>query len=287
MPISHDSAPARSPVAFNADDFLATLGFASGDRVVITHIDDVGWCHGAAAGSFECFDFGLARCGAVLTPSSWLPYVAQTCRTSPHYDLGVHLTLTCEYAAYRWRALSSREPASGLLDEDGCLWRTDALAVEHVSPESAEREFRAQIHAALEAGIDVTHIDGHMGVARAPQYAAVMDRLCREFQVPFITPSLIPQRHHDLHVKRPPTLEGYLERLRAIRPGLNYFMMHAARKSDEMSAAAGQRSAEWRHGAYQAFTSPELKAWFHAEGIQTLGCRELRDYLRARQAFDP
>ena len=285
MPMSQDSVHACPGVTLDTADFLAAMGFAAGDRVVITHIDDVGWCHGAAAGSFECFDYGLARCGAVLTPSSWLPFVAQTCRANPRYDLGVHLTLTCEYAAYRWRALSSRDPGSGLLDEDGYLWRTDAMAVEHVSPESAEQEFRAQIQAALEAGIDVTHVDGHMGVARAPKYADVMDRLSREFRIPFITPALIPQRHHDLRLERPPALQHYQERLRAIGPGLNYFLMHAARMTDEMLAAAGQRSAEWRHGAYQAFTSPELKAWFRTEGIQTLGCREVRDYLRSRKAF--
>jgi len=36
------------------------LGFEGSDKVVIFHIDDVGFSHASNLASFECLDFGVA-----------------------------------------------------------------------------------------------------------------------------------------------------------------------------------------------------------------------------------
>ncbi|MBA7642220.1 hypothetical protein ES703_49909 [subsurface metagenome] len=90
--------------------------------------------------------------------------VASIYRNNPKYDLGVHLTLTCEYNLYRWRALSSVDPKTGLLDSEKCLWRTEEEAIASVTVKAAEIEMRSQIQLALDNGIDITHIDSHIRV---------------------------------------------------------------------------------------------------------------------------
>lgn len=40
------------------DPFLARMGFAEDDRVLITHIDDIGFRHASNVASFECVDLG-------------------------------------------------------------------------------------------------------------------------------------------------------------------------------------------------------------------------------------
>ena len=96
--------------------FIEKLGFKASDKVVIFHIDDMGFSHASNVASFECLDYGIASCGSVLVPAAWFLEVASICRKNPIYDVGVHLTLTCEYDLYRWSALSSVDRETGLLD---------------------------------------------------------------------------------------------------------------------------------------------------------------------------
>ena len=135
------------------------MGYAEQDRVLITHIDDMGFCHAANAASFECLRSGAASCASVIVNAPWFMEAARIVAENPQFDVGVHLTLTCEYPTFRWPALSSRDPSSGLIDAEGYMWHTREDAVRHVKEDAAEAEMREQIDRALAAGIDVTHID--------------------------------------------------------------------------------------------------------------------------------
>ena len=160
------------------------LGFAPDDRVLILNADDVGSSHASNAAAFECVSEGSLTSASILVPSAWFPETAAYARAHPEADFGLHLTLTCEYDRYRWRALTDRSVAPGLYDEEGYLWRTAGQAIEHVSAEEAERELRAQIEAALAAGIDVTHLDTHMGTVVQPRFIDVYISLGLEYQIP-------------------------------------------------------------------------------------------------------
>ncbi|MBT3360984.1 MAG: ChbG/HpnK family deacetylase, partial [Rhodospirillales bacterium] len=164
------------------------LGLDPHTRAVIIHADDVGMCHGANQAFVELSWAGAITCGSVMVPCPWFPEMADLAAGEPKFDLGVHLTLTCEWPGYRWRPLVSASPASGLVDSDGFMWRRVALLAEHVEPEAAEMEMRAQIDRALAAGIDVTHIDTHMGAAAIPSLVDIYVRLGQEYQLPILLP---------------------------------------------------------------------------------------------------
>ena len=157
--------------------FLARMGYGPDDRVLILHIDDMGFCHAANAASLACLTEGSATCASILVNGPWFQEAVQMAKANPQLDLGVHLTLTAEYPTYRWPALSSRDPETGLLDADGYLWATREDAVRKVSVAAAEGEMRAQIDGALAAGIDVTHIDTHMGSVVHPKFLGSYLRL--------------------------------------------------------------------------------------------------------------
>jgi hypothetical protein len=95
---------------------LRKLGFADDDRVVIIHADDIGMCQATMSAFADLVDFGLISSGAVMVPCPWFPQAAAYCRQHPLVDLGVHLTLTSEWDGYRWGPVSTRDPASGLID---------------------------------------------------------------------------------------------------------------------------------------------------------------------------
>jgi predicted glycoside hydrolase/deacetylase ChbG (UPF0249 family) len=172
----------------NSRDLLSRLGFAFGQRVAILHADDVGMCHGANAAFLELTRLGRLTCGSVMMPCPWSPEIARIAAEDPSLDLGVHLTLTSEWAGYRWGPLTRAGKASGLVDGEGYFHRTVAALAEGVVAEAAEEEMRAQIDRALAFGIDVTHLDTHMGAALSPPLIDVYCRVGRDYRLPVLLP---------------------------------------------------------------------------------------------------
>ena len=167
-------------------------------RLVI-HADDVGMCHGANRAYVELSHFGTITSGSVMVPCPWFSEIAEIAAADDSLDCGIHLTLNAEKKHYRWGPASSVGPSSGLVDEHGLLWRTVAEVRRNAHPDAVEQEWRAQIDRALAAGINVTHLDAHMGSALAPEWCDRYVAVGIDYGVPvLITDSLAaygPNRH--------------------------------------------------------------------------------------------
>ena len=289
---------------------IEKMGFEATDKVVIFHIDYMGFSHASNVASFECLDFGIASCGAIITPAPWFLEVASIYKNNPKYDLGVHLTLTCEYELYRWRALSSTDPKTGLLDSENSLWRTSEEAITNVTPEAAEIELRSQIQLALDNGINLTHVDPHMGTIVHPKFIRSYLNLAKEFQIPGLFPKVnreimiarglkdyikifekilsiidswgFPLIDHiiiDTGGEQPDKIDYYCKLIREIEPGLTHFLFHPAKLSSELNAIAPD-SAVWRDQDYKAFTDKRIKECVEELDLKVIGYRELRDLIR-------
>lgn len=167
-------------------------------RLVI-HADDVGMCHGANRAYVELSHFGTVTSGSVMVPCPWFSEIAQIAADDDSLDCGIHLTLNSEKKHYRWGPVSLAGPSSGLVDEYGYLWRTVAEVRRNAHPDAVEQEWRAQIDRALAAGINVTHLDAHMGSALAPEWCDRYVAVGVDYGVPvLICDSLAaygPRRH--------------------------------------------------------------------------------------------
>jgi len=288
--------------------FLARLGFAETDRVLITHIDDMGFCHASNQASLACLTSGAASCASVIVNAPWFREAAQICAEHPEFDVGVHLTLTAEYPTFRWPALSTRDPATGLLDKEGYLWHSREDAIRHVTAEAAETEMRAQIDMALEAGIDVTHIDTHMGSVVHPKFLASYLSLADEYGVPAFLPRVTRERLEALAMgdmaeeflailekvdaARVPVLDEiiidtlvdlndketfYREKIQSIKPGLTHLLFHPAVNGDELQAIADTHGS--RHADYLVWSQAKTRQFIADAGIKLIGYRELRQQL--------
>ncbi|MFT7242673.1 MAG: putative glycoside hydrolase/deacetylase ChbG (UPF0249 family) [Candidatus Azotimanducaceae bacterium] len=297
--------------------FLKKMGYGPEDRVLITHIDDIGFSHAANVASFECLDVGAASCGSIMTAAPWFMEAVDRVRDNPAYDVGVHLTLTCEYPHFRWPAVSTRDPASGLLDVEGYLWHTREDAVRHVDVAAGEAEMRAQIELALQTGIEITHIDTHMGTVVHPKFLKSYLSLAIEYGVPAFLPNVTKDRLRQLNRidqqdeyleileqiddSAVPTLDEiivdtlvpmedlfpvedkvtfYRNHIQSIQPGLTHLLFHPAKMGDELAAIDKKRSTS-RHADYIAYTDPTLKQFILDEGIHLIGYRELKQHLGA------
>lgn len=280
------------------------------DRVAIVHADDLGMCHAANAAFGPLIDFGIVTCGSVMMPCPWVPELATWCRSHPEADVGVHITLTCEWERLRWGPISTRDPGSGLMDSEGCLWRSNAEVYAHMDADAAVAEMRAQIERALASGIDVTHIDTHMGTVMHPQLLPAYVQLALEYQIPAMLPHVpeekmatwgvepavgraMLQKLDELVAVGFPVLDFILaareqgdhlavyQRLFDAAPvGLTHLLLHPSIPGFDIEAITD--SAAYRIQDYQTFLRPELKEYVAGQGIHLIGYRKLRDLMRGR-----
>jgi predicted glycoside hydrolase/deacetylase ChbG (UPF0249 family) len=121
-----------------------------------------------------------------MAPCPWLTEVAAYAKSHPEADLGLHLTLTSEWKAYRWGPVAWRNEVPGLLGPDGNLWPDVPFVIKSATPAEVETEIRAQIDRALNAGIHLTHLDSHMGTLFTPKCFPVYVKVAREYRLPFL-----------------------------------------------------------------------------------------------------
>jgi hypothetical protein len=291
-------------------NFLQPLGLDSQARTAIFHADDVGMCHGANAAFEELSRLGTITCGAVMVPCPWYLEVAEMAARNSQLDLGVHLTLTSEWATYRWAPISTVSRSSGLIDENGCFWQRLPMLAPKVVPEAAEAEMRAQVERALSAGIDVTHLDAHMGAALLPSLLEIYLRLGREYRLPVLFPRNLRDYTSVLdfeglslegHFEALKKLEGegwplvdhfrmspwapeedtdrvYRELIAELPAGLTMIALHPTQSGEIESIVPAK--AHFRTEEYRLLKDPDFQKFVAAQGIRPIGFRPLRDLLR-------
>lgn len=275
--------------------------------IVIPHIDDVACSHGANVAMVELAAAGGVTCGSVMVPPSWFPEIVHQPRLN-ELDLGIHLTLTSESAAFRWRPLSTTSRSSGLIDDDGFMWAQVRPVRRNAIPDAVEAELRAQIDTAQAAGIDVTHLDHHMGAALAPEFVHITVRIARDYQLPIFLPvavetfvSAVEMGELDIEVLNDArrvagnlavgdtfvmglTYQTELDARRTferlltnLSPGVTYLSLHCSKAGDVEQVHPSD--AHWRIAEYDLFSDPEFVAWLSAQPFRLRGMREYRDAL--------
>jgi hypothetical protein len=163
---------------------IAHLGLPAEGRALVVHADDVSLCQASLASYRELREIGLVTSGSLMVPAPWFRAAAAYARSHPEADLGLHTTLTCEWEGYRWAPLTTRDPATGLLDEEGGMPRSQVPLWKNAQVGAALLEIEAQLRTAREAGVQVTHVDDHMGVWGHPRFAPHYARFCVRHRLP-------------------------------------------------------------------------------------------------------
>jgi chitin disaccharide deacetylase len=281
-----------------------------GRPVLIPHVDDLGVSHGANKAFLELAGLGFVTCGSVMPPCAWFPEMVAMAKERPALDVGVHLTLTSESRACRWRPISTTSRTSGLLDDDGYMWPDVPSLRHHADRAALETELRAQIEAVLGAGLDVTHLDTHMGAAAAPEFAAIYVALGREYRLPVLLTR--DSASYDSVLAMGPVDRSFYERLIADLEGegvpvidrfamglamrhlscedaFRHMVAHAAPGTTFLSLhcnAPGDiedlhpNDADWRIAEYRLLQEPRFLSWVAAQDVQLTGFRPIRDRYR-------
>lgn len=282
------------------------LGYKPTDRLLIINGDDAGMCHAANRGTIECLEQGLMTSSTIMVPCPWFLEIADYAHAHPEQDFGVHLCHTSEWKFYRWGPVAPKAEVPGLVDVDGCLWRSVEEVYAHATPEQALIEGRAQIKKALAAGVDVTHLDSHMGTLQYDAgYMEAYLKLALEFDLPvrmasqrtlegFQQPKLRALFaaqgivftddfvYEGLKDESKDVKGFWLRALKNLKPGVTELYIHAAKPTEELQAITGS----WRTRGQECETfthDPDVRKVIEEQGIIRIGYRPLRDLQRAER----
>jgi predicted glycoside hydrolase/deacetylase ChbG (UPF0249 family) len=282
------------------------LGYKKTDKLLIVNADDGGMCDSANQAIWRGMQEGMITSSTLMVPCPSFAPAAEFAQQHPELDFGVHLTHTSEWKTHRWGPVLPAAEVPGLVDPDGCFWHEvngKNGVYGHSTPAEAMREARAQIHKALADGVDVTHLDSHMGTMQYNAgYFLRYIKLGWEFDLPLRIPSQATLSAHgagrlrtlvralgivcpdylllgDGKKKSPTAKEYWIEQLRNLQPGVTELFIHPALATDEMRGITS--TWRWRDGEFHAFLAdPDVQAVIREEGIRLIGYRVLRDLQR-------
>jgi predicted glycoside hydrolase/deacetylase ChbG (UPF0249 family) len=293
------AAPALS--AQEPPNVAERLGHPPDARLLVIHADDLGMMHSVNRATFEALERGWVTSASILVPCPWFPEVARFAREHPDADLGIHLALNSEWTGYRWGPVLGGSQVPSLLDADGYLPLVQQEVIEQAKPDEVERELRAQIDRARAAGIDVTHLDAHMGTAvMSRALSEIYRKLGAAYRVPVLLenvprpdqplaggPSLVDQ----LLEMRPGVdadssdlwLEAYKAMLAPLPPGVYQLIVHLGYDDEELRGATWNHAdwgARWRQADLDLVRSAEFQQFLRDEKFVLVSWRDL---ARARR----
>lgn len=257
---------------------------------LIVRADDAGSCWSSNMGCLQACTDGIATSVEVMIPCPWTAHAAQVFAQRSDIDIGLHLTLTSEWDAVKWRPLTH---APSLVDEHGNFLpllvardgdtRPSLDRVDWSIDEIAE-ELRAQVKLGRAMFPNASHVSSHMLRHFAdldPQIGQIITDLCAEFSL------LDDPFGHGL-----PRIDGYpkfprdgavraaslVQSLSALTAGTYIFIDHPAVHSDAMSDIGhpGYKDVmEDRTTCLAALTDVAVKQCIKDMGIELIGYRDL------------
>jgi len=288
---------------------LEKLGFSPEERIIIIQADDIGMCEASVSAFRELWTFGLISSGTVMVPCPWFLQAATFFRGNPQVDVGIHLTFTSEWETYRWGPISTADPSSGMMDSDGCFYRTAQEAKKHGDADAVTRELRAQVERAVAMGIIPTHIDTHMRTVEHPKFLSGYLQLAIDYALP------IMMMHKDEQGWLEFGMDAEMAKLAAfavaqaeergiplvdhaggmgfhqgtsvneriayaknaidtLQPGITHFYLHPSKDTPELRAI----TPDWpyRVADYLVFKSEELRDYIRQSNVQVIGYGTLK-----------
>jgi predicted glycoside hydrolase/deacetylase ChbG (UPF0249 family) len=193
----------------------------------------------------------------------------------------------------------------------GGMWRSTRETVETASVEDVERELRAQIDRAFDAGIDVTHLDAHMGTVFDAKFVDVYFALAREYRLPAFIPRLrrvarvlglgnrlseYERRIDAAEAAGWPIFDHFeadslsfapgtglthnTTRIDRLGAGLSYVITHCADGGPELESI----THDWRQRdeEHRIYSDGSMQDWLERNEFRTTGMRPLRERLGSK-----
>jgi len=259
---------------------LQNSGFPEIAKLLIIHADDAGLSHSENMATIKSLEKGIVNSYSIMVPCPWFYEMAIFAKNNPHFDNGIHLTLTCEWGNYKFGPVSPASEVPSLVDENGYFYKTREELRKNASAEDVGKELQAQLEKAFKFGLKPTHIDSHMySVGANPEFFKLYRDLGEKYNLHVLinkqmmemvglNPALNIEKTDFLIDKtyvgeiEPFDKDGlrdyYSGILENVTNGLNLILIHPAFDDNEMKGVTMNHpnfGSEWRQTDYDFFTS--------------------------------
>jgi len=268
------------------------LGYGPDAKLLIVNCDDLGSSASANRATAAAQAAGVATSATLMVPCPWALDGARTFGGG----IGVHLTLTCEYPGYRWRSLTG---AASLHDDEGYMPATAQAVWAKADLDDVRAECRAQVDQALAWGVDVTHLDAHMGTMQVdPRYFDIFVDLAAAYDLPlrmwgaraeaelgFPGRDRAAERglvfpDHMTSTWGKPAKPAFTNILTRLKPGVTEVYVHPVEDGPELRGYDPDHP-QIRVDDFALMTDPELPGMIAAAGATLISFAPLRDLQRA------
>jgi len=274
------------------------LGYPADARLLIINADDFGLCHAINAAIFRSLTDGIVCSTTLMAPCPWALHAMHLLGENPAIPFGVHLTVICDPAHYRWGPLTVREKVPSLLDETGYFYSFDRIPefLAQVKLDELELELRAQIEMVLAANLQPTHLDWHalhggggaaiveLMLRLAQDYGLAM-RVAERPWIEKVQRQGLPTNDYNFldsfsldTVDKP---ARYAQLLHDLPVGLSEWAVHPGFDDAELRAIQSL-GPEVRQTDFDFLISAEARAMIRQEGITLLSYKPLQQAWRAR-----
>lgn len=129
-------------------------------RRLIINCDDFGQSPAMNQAIMHLLEEGKVSSATIMAVAPGFEEAAEWCVRKERRNVGLHLTLTSEFEALRWRSLTGE---ASLHDESGHQYKTVKEFEQGARTKAVLKEIDAQYARVKQSGIVITHVDNHMG----------------------------------------------------------------------------------------------------------------------------
>lgn len=274
-------------------------------RNLIIHADDGGFCRSVNRAILDALNSGIVTSTSLMVPCPAFDEIAEYFKENPHFDVGIHFTLTCGYLHKPWGPVAGKNNVPSLVNSKGYFWRTADEVIANATLEDIETELRAQIKHFLKSGIKSTHLDSHRGILfRNFGLLEILIKLGVEYKIPplLLKPTestfktaeeqgikLDLQRIKTLVSMGPPFLDQlfmiaandlsfnerenqYIQTIKQLPLGVSQIIIHPGYDDEELNRLSA--NGRYRNDDLIIFTGSKIKQLIEAQNINLIGWKE-------------
>ena len=223
------------------------------EKSLIINCDDFGMCAAVDEASIVAVTEGGATSLSIMAPAPHFAAAVGLARRDGITHVGVHLTLTSEFTAFRWGGVSPAAEIRSLLGRDGTFHKTTERFAAGARPDEVLLECRRQVEAVLATGLVPSHMDCHMFALHEQETGRadlqpVIAELCREYRLPFraaypeegryladrglpLVTQVDPETYDVPAARKFPS---YLRLIKALEPGISELIIHPGLDTPEL-----------------------------------------------------
>ncbi|MCR2802847.1 polysaccharide deacetylase family protein [Paenibacillus soyae] len=297
------------------------LGYSEGDKLLLVNADDYGLCHSVNQAVESLLTEGTVSSATVMMPCGWSSEAASWSASHPEYDVGVHLTFTSEWDAYKWGPVTSDGDVSSLVAETGYFHKTSQEFEERAESVHVKRELVSQIERAIKLGMKPTHADNHMGslygLRTGKHFMPEVLDVCASYGLPFRLPRYLnaeqgvaPKEMEEqaraiaaladakgvvildylvglpFQLQEGESYDSFKSDMKALlgslKPGVTELIIHPSIVTDELEAFHFEPAK--RGMEYDIFRDRDIQEELGKQGVKLIRWRELQALQRRQQA---